>query len=1039
MAEEFQLSCDDAQRRLLLQGSTTNGISYLEVIPPGVSADLPLLVVFCYKPLPTALSAQNVEIDGGARIKGVGIEWAKRADALSGAVAALVGEELDGTDPTTVLVVRPTSEGDFSPYTLRLADPENPSQPPAGFDTLLSKIEFGFKVECPQNFDCNPEKVCPPEAAQEPVIDYLAKDYNSFRTLMLNRLSLINPGWQERNPADLGVALVEILAYVGDQLSYYQDAVATEAYLGTARRRVSVRRHARLLDYFIHDGCNSRAWVTMEIDKAVDGLLVPAGTGLLTGGEGDPTVVTAGLDQAMRGATVFETMTDVALYSSHNLLDFYTWQEEHCCLPVGGTRVTLTNPGNSLDAPVFTWENVPGPDSAALAAYLIKNYGAGWLDHVSFTTPDATSITSSDGVHSLSITLSGDSSKAEVVLDGVQKDEFVVTAKGGKRLVSAHTLRAGDVLIFEEVRSPTTGRRADADPSHRWAVRITGVTATLDPLDVTQTPLVDVSWDQADSPPFSLCLEIVDDPDLSNTPSPVSVARGNVVLADNGQTKSLGRLSPPNLFSGTTTTGGTPTQLQDAGAAWKADQWAGARLAYTSGPAAGQSLPIASNTATTISTGAAFSPPPTPAGGDSFVIVAADSGYADADGNSYTAFTELLGDTPPEDSEDEEGGAAGGAAGRFRPGLSYSPVTFAAPFDPSLPASSALGYDVRTALPAVAVLGESEVWGPQRDLFSSDQSAHYFVTEVEGDGTAYLRFGDDVMGKAPAPSAPGKPNTFYAVYRVGNGSAGNVGREAISRVVNSSAYGTCVDSPPFDATGILTVRNPMEAQGGTDPEDVEDVRKFAPYAFDSQLRCVTAQDYETVMAKQPGIQKAYAQIEWTGSWWTVYVSVDRTGGLEVDAPFKQWVETFLDSYRMAGYDLEVTGPAYVPLDIELHACASPGYSPDTVRKLLLDAFSSSILPDGSKGFFHPDNFSFGQTVYLSRLYEVATSVVGVASVEVNSFQRYGKADQGELDKGEIAIAASEVARLDNDPNFPENGVLKVAVDGGEAASGVGSL
>jgi hypothetical protein len=49
-----------------------------------------------------------------------------------------------------------------------------------------------------------------------------------------------------------------MLAYAADQLSYYQDAVATEAYLGTARRRTSARRHARLVDYFMHDGANAR-------------------------------------------------------------------------------------------------------------------------------------------------------------------------------------------------------------------------------------------------------------------------------------------------------------------------------------------------------------------------------------------------------------------------------------------------------------------------------------------------------------------------------------------------------------------------------------------------------------------------------------------------------------------------------------------------------------------------------------------------------------------------------------------------------------
>ena len=59
--------------------------------------------------------------------------------------------------------------------------------------------------------------------------------------------------------------LVEALAYTADQLSYQQDAVATEAYLGTARRRVSIRRHARLMDYFARSegatpgpGCRSK-------------------------------------------------------------------------------------------------------------------------------------------------------------------------------------------------------------------------------------------------------------------------------------------------------------------------------------------------------------------------------------------------------------------------------------------------------------------------------------------------------------------------------------------------------------------------------------------------------------------------------------------------------------------------------------------------------------------------------------------------------------------------------------------------------------
>ena len=107
----------------------------------------------------------------------------------------------------------------------------------------------------------------PPENLPAPLIDYLAKDYSSFRRLMLDRLSTVMPNWAERNPADLGVALVEGDPERRQPNEHYEDLVGTEAYLGTARQRISVRRHARLLDYAMHDGCNARAWICFEVEE----------------------------------------------------------------------------------------------------------------------------------------------------------------------------------------------------------------------------------------------------------------------------------------------------------------------------------------------------------------------------------------------------------------------------------------------------------------------------------------------------------------------------------------------------------------------------------------------------------------------------------------------------------------------------------------------------------------------------------------------------------------------------------------------------
>jgi hypothetical protein len=137
----------------------------------------------------------------------------------------------------------------------------------------------------------------------EPVLDYLARDYASFRKLMLDHLSIHAPEATPPNPASLEVALVEVLAYVGDYLSYYQDAVATEAYLATARERVSVRRHARLLDYPLNEGCSARAWLHFEV--GAKRLHLSRGLAVATSpGPGD--------------REVFETLHDAVLFSRHN-------------------------------------------------------------------------------------------------------------------------------------------------------------------------------------------------------------------------------------------------------------------------------------------------------------------------------------------------------------------------------------------------------------------------------------------------------------------------------------------------------------------------------------------------------------------------------------------------------------------------------------------------------------------------------------------------------------------------------------------------
>src|SRR5262249_28837414 len=151
-------------------------------------------------------------------------------------------------------------------------------------------------------------------------------------------------------------------------------------------------------------------------------------------------------------------------------------------------------------------------------------------------------------------------------------------------------------------------------------------------------------------------------------------------------------------------------------------------------------------------------------------------------------------------------------------------------------------------------------------------------------------------------------------------------------------------------------------------------------AFRTQERAVTEADYAAAAERRPDVQRAAATFRWTGSWYTVFLTADRFGGGDVDTAFAARLRRFLERFRMAGYDLEVNGPRYVALDVALHVCVKAEYFRAQVLQAVQRVLSSAVLPDGTLGVFHPDNFTFAQPVYLSRIVAAAQAVDGVEAV-----------------------------------------------------------
>ena len=168
------------------------------------------------------------------------------------------------------------------------------------------------------------------------------------------------------------------------------------------------------------------------------------------------------------------------LYSAHNEIPFYTWGKQQCCLPRGATRAALKD-GPPLQSKVQPadpemldqkeTQDIPGRDEEFLRAQL-------------------------DNARTLH-------------------------------------LQAGDILVFEEVLDPGTGRPENANPAHRHAVRLTKKPQFAYDLAARQA-LLEIEWDAEDKLPFSLCISAIID--TCEHKEDISIAHGNAILVDHGET-----------------------------------------------------------------------------------------------------------------------------------------------------------------------------------------------------------------------------------------------------------------------------------------------------------------------------------------------------------------------------------------------------------------------------------------------------------------------------------------------------------------------
>ncbi len=344
--------------------------------------------------------------------------------------------------------------------------------------------------------------------------------------------------------------------------------------------------------------------------------------------------------------------------------------------------------------------------------------------------------------------------------------------------------------------------------------------------------------------------------------------------------------------------------------------------------------------------------------------------------------------------------------------LAYRPT----PADGSTPARSTLVVDVTVA-------GSTRAWEERIDLIESDGSDEHFVVETDERQLSTIRFGDGVNG-APLPA-----DAIVACrYQTGLGTAGNVGAD---RLVRSNVL-------------VAAVWNPFDTGNGREPEAREDIVRRAPEAYRAvQKRAVTLADYARAAEQVEGVAHARARYGWCGSWRAVQVVVDPVGGGAASSELVGRLGAALDALRLIGDDVEVRDAAYVALDIRLVLCARPAYWVEDLRAELEAEFSDAWTGDGRRGFFHPDAWTFGQSLHASQVLGRALAVQGIdraLSLSMRRFDHAGGAglvtieiDPGALPLAQVAtlpIGPFEILVVANDPDRLERGRIVFEFRGG---------
>lgn len=269
---------------------------------------------------------------------------------------------------------------------------------------------------------------------------------------------------------------------------------------------------------------------------------------------------------------------------------------------------------------------------------------------------------------------------------------------------------------------------------------------------------------------------------------------------------------------------------------------------------------------------------------------------------------------------------------------------------------------LRDSLQLMVQIGDRiEDWLLRKNLIYSRPTDKHYSIQIDENGITSIYFGDGIYGQIPEKGAQ-----IVATYRVGGGVRGNVAKDRIM----------VISKAPRLQVLAARVTNENPATGGAEREEEEHAIQFAPSVFKSLERGVTKEDCVALAKQFPGVTKAKAEV---ANWNYINLYIAPAGGGEATDLLKAELLAYFEDMRMMTTLIRIIDPTYVPIYITAEVKVKSYYFQEDVRHKIEEAIQEEVLDF--------DKLDFGQSVYLSRLYEAIENIEGVDFVNIPEFQR----------------------------------------------------